>query len=152
MPAVPWAQWNCLEQNKSVASMCKVMVNKMGVYLKKNPTLKQNKKKNNTLEKLFPDYGMTDLYFSRWTLLSKKTEQHKICFEISIKTVTENVTFPIIEQTLLARQHIKNWNRGTMAETAGKEPITCLHVQLLLKQSAPNWWPTLSASSKNSGR
>lgn len=45
--------------------MCKVMVNKMGVYLKKNPTLKQNKKKNNTLEKLFPDYGMTDLYFSR---------------------------------------------------------------------------------------
>lgn len=24
--------------------MCKVMVNKMGVYLKKNPTLKQNKK------------------------------------------------------------------------------------------------------------
>lgn len=50
MPAVPWAQWNCLEQNKSVASMCKVMVNKMGVYLKKKPTLKQNKKKQHLRE------------------------------------------------------------------------------------------------------
>lgn len=57
------------------------MVNKMGLY----------KKNTQTLEKLFPGYGMTDLYFSRWTLLSKKTEQHKICFEISIKTVIENV-------------------------------------------------------------
>lgn len=70
------------EKSGSVASVCKVTVKKKGVY-KKNPT--------QTLEKLFPDYGMTDVYFSRWILLSKKTGQHKICFEISIKTVIENV-------------------------------------------------------------
>lgn len=50
------AQSNCLQQNKaeSVASVCKVMVNKTGVY----------KKTTQTLEKLFPDHGMADLYFS----------------------------------------------------------------------------------------
>lgn len=41
--------------NQRVASVCKVMVNKMGLY----------KKNTQTLEKLFPGYGMTDLYFSR---------------------------------------------------------------------------------------
>lgn len=63
------AQWTCLEQNKSqsVASVCKVMVNKMGVY----------KKNTQTLEKLFLDYGMMDLYFSRRTLLSKKQSNIK---------------------------------------------------------------------------
>lgn len=49
------------------------------------------KKNTQTLGKLFPDYGTTDLYLSRWILFTKKTEQHAICFEINIKPVSENV-------------------------------------------------------------
>lgn len=89
------------------------MVNKMGVY-KKNPT--------QTLEKLFPDYGMTDLYFSRWMLLSKKTEQHKICFEISIKTVIENVTLSNHRMNSISQTTHKKLNGWTMEETTGNSP------------------------------
>lgn len=64
----------------------------MGVY----------KKNTQTLGKLFPDHGTTDLYLSRWILFTKKTEQHAICFEINIKQSVKMWCLLIIEWTVLA--------------------------------------------------
>lgn len=88
------------------------MVNKTGVY----------KKTTQTLEKLFPDHGMADLYFSSWTVLSKKTEQHKICFEISIKTVIENVMLSNHRMNSISQITHKNLNEWTTEETTGLSP------------------------------
>lgn len=112
MLAVPWGTGEFLiaEQMRKCCFSAKVMVNEMGVY----------KKTTQTLGKLFPDYGMTDLYLSRWILFTKKTQQHAICFEINIKPVSENVMCSNHRMNSISWMKYKKkiLNRRTLGETS----------------------------------